>query len=220
MKLKHGVLALTAAGTLAAMPVYAATHTGDEQKPKQEEAVTDEGQPTAEQSDQQAAGAGQAGGQQQDATEDEQADLPSIALTPAPVGEEFILAVQRTLQDQGYAIRPDGIWGPSTRQALMEFQRDQNLEASGQISLATLDALGMEQLMQAAQGQQAAGAEQGQQAEGQQEQQAGAQEQQQTAEAEQDEQAAGGGQAGGGQQANAQEGMQKSEEDKAEAETE
>jgi hypothetical protein len=59
MTLKQGILGLTAAGALAAMPLQAATHMDHEQKPKQEETAGDGAPSTAGQ----ASGAGQAGGQ-------------------------------------------------------------------------------------------------------------------------------------------------------------
>lgn len=58
-------------------------------------------------------------------------------LSPAMVQD-----VQGELQRLGYDVgRVDGVWGERTRQALTEFQRDRNLDATGRIDRETLAAL-------------------------------------------------------------------------------
>lgn len=53
--------------------------------------------------------------------------------------------VQQQLQSQGYDVgQVDGIWGARSRQALLNFQRDQNLQASGRPDSQTMAALGIE----------------------------------------------------------------------------
>lgn len=53
--------------------------------------------------------------------------------------------VQQQLQNQGYDVgQVDGVWGAKSRQALMTFQRDQNLRASGSPDQQTMAALGLE----------------------------------------------------------------------------
>jgi peptidoglycan hydrolase-like protein with peptidoglycan-binding domain len=53
--------------------------------------------------------------------------------------------VQQQLQQQGYDVgQVDGVWGAKSRQALMNFQRDQNLRASGRPDQQTMAALGLE----------------------------------------------------------------------------
>jgi peptidoglycan hydrolase-like protein with peptidoglycan-binding domain len=55
-----------------------------------------------------------------------------------------IREVQRRLTSRGYAAgRPDGVLGRTTRSALTDFQRAQNLPVTGQPDRATLAALGM-----------------------------------------------------------------------------
>ncbi|MEZ5651633.1 MAG: peptidoglycan-binding domain-containing protein [Burkholderiaceae bacterium] len=50
--------------------------------------------------------------------------------------------VQQALKDQGDAsIRVDGIWGDNTKQALMNFQRKQNLDPTGELDAQTVAAL-------------------------------------------------------------------------------
>ena len=55
-----------------------------------------------------------------------------------------IREVQRQLASRGYSPgKPDGVLGRSTRAALMEFQRKENLPATGRADSATLSALGV-----------------------------------------------------------------------------
>lgn len=109
---------------------------------------------------------------------------------PAPVTDQMISNLQSALQERGYDIQVDGIWGPNTYQALQEFQNEQNIQGDGQINTETLAALNLGTMGQAIGG----GAAGGQQQSGQ--QQSGQQ------------QAAGGGSASGsgqqGQQAAAE----------------
>lgn len=73
-----------------------------------------------------------------------------------PLSDSLVRNVQQALQQQGHDIRADGTWGPNTQQALTQFQQDNDLQANGQIDLATIEALGL-------QGQQTAQMEQAQQ---------------------------------------------------------
>lgn len=60
--------------------------------------------------------------------------------------------VQQQLQQQGYDVgQVDGMWGPRSQQALMSFQRDQNMQATGRPDQQTLAALGVESDSQQAQ---------------------------------------------------------------------
>lgn len=60
---------------------------------------------------------------------------------PPPVDAETVRNIQQALSDQGHQVKVDGIWGPKTHEALMEFQREQNLTASGQLDGETFAAL-------------------------------------------------------------------------------
>ncbi|WP_221930957.1 peptidoglycan-binding protein [Telmatospirillum sp. J64-1] len=52
---------------------------------------------------------------------------------------EMVSQVQAQLQQQGYNVGPiDGIWGPQTRSALMQFQADRGLPVTGQLEPQTL----------------------------------------------------------------------------------
>jgi hypothetical protein len=63
---------------------------------------------------------------------------------PPPVGEQLVRNVQDKLRAKGIDAGPvDGIWGPRTHAGLREFQQDEGLEATGQLSLPTLAALGI-----------------------------------------------------------------------------
>lgn len=53
--------------------------------------------------------------------------------------------VQEELNTRGYvAGAPDGVMSPTTNYALIEFQKDRGLSATGEINQDTLDALGLE----------------------------------------------------------------------------
>lgn len=59
--------------------------------------------------------------------------------------QDTVRQLQEQLQSQGYDVgEVDGVLGPNTRQALTNFQRDQNLQASGQPDQQTMAALGIE----------------------------------------------------------------------------
>jgi peptidoglycan hydrolase-like protein with peptidoglycan-binding domain len=76
------------------------------------------------------------------------ADAPPQNLEPAAGGPAFesseIMAVQRALSARGYYRGPiDGIAGPQTDNALLAYQRVQNIDATGSMDAATLDSLGL-----------------------------------------------------------------------------
>lgn len=54
-----------------------------------------------------------------------------------------IREIQLVLIRRGFAVEADGVFGPRTREALIRFQRQQGLEASGQIDSRTVTALGV-----------------------------------------------------------------------------
>lgn len=56
-----------------------------------------------------------------------------------------VILIQQALRQEGfYQGTADGIWGPRTASALMEFQQRQQLGADGQLNSNTLDKLGVE----------------------------------------------------------------------------
>lgn len=60
---------------------------------------------------------------------------------PPPIDSETVRSIQQALSEQGQQVSADGIWGEKTHQALMEFQRQNNLDASGQLDAETFAAL-------------------------------------------------------------------------------
>lgn len=57
---------------------------------------------------------------------------------------QMVRQVQQKLKDQGFDVgQVDGIWGPQTAEALKDFQNQQGLEATGDLSQSTLIALGI-----------------------------------------------------------------------------
>ncbi|HEX5514470.1 MAG TPA: peptidoglycan-binding protein [Gammaproteobacteria bacterium] len=66
------------------------------------------------------------------------------AEVPPPVDSNTVRGVQQALSEQGHKVKADGIWGEKTHQALMDFQREKNLKASGQLDAETFAALHMD----------------------------------------------------------------------------
>ncbi|MGA8476652.1 MAG: peptidoglycan-binding domain-containing protein, partial [Chthoniobacterales bacterium] len=57
----------------------------------------------------------------------------------------IVLEVQVALQNAGYDPGPtDGVFGPSTREAISRYQRDQGLDVTGSITDPVLQALGLD----------------------------------------------------------------------------
>jgi peptidoglycan hydrolase-like protein with peptidoglycan-binding domain len=64
---------------------------------------------------------------------------------PLHAGPQAIRALQRELSQNGHSAGAvDGVWGENTRQALRDFQRAHELEATGTLTLPTLAALGID----------------------------------------------------------------------------
>jgi hypothetical protein len=57
--------------------------------------------------------------------------------------EEEIRQVQVILKQKGFVVEVDGELGPQTKKALIEFQRQQGIQASGRIDSRTVTALGL-----------------------------------------------------------------------------
>src|SRR5690625_1752680 len=58
-----------------------------------------------------------------------------------PVSSDTVRNIQQALKDDGQDIQVDGVWGENTSQALKEFQRDNDLDDSGQLDAETFAAL-------------------------------------------------------------------------------
>ncbi|MGE0224561.1 MAG: peptidoglycan-binding protein [Acetobacteraceae bacterium] len=67
----------------------------------------------------------------------------STALAAPAVSSDMIREVQERLKNDGYYRQGnvDGIWGTDTQSALTAFQRDHNLNTTGQLDIPTLLAL-------------------------------------------------------------------------------
>lgn len=62
------------------------------------------------------------------------------------MSSERIRQVQQALNDNGSGndIAVDGVWGPNTRRALLQFQRDNDLRATGRLDDRTVTALNLD----------------------------------------------------------------------------
>jgi Putative peptidoglycan binding domain. len=49
-------------------------------------------------------------------------------------GDRAVLDAQRALAKLGYNVTPDGLWGPQTRQAIEQFERDRGLPVAGELT--------------------------------------------------------------------------------------
>ncbi len=58
-------------------------------------------------------------------------------------GRQQIMAAQRVLNDNGAGLQVDGILGPRTRQALMNYQAQHGLPVSGRLDSDTLARMGL-----------------------------------------------------------------------------
>jgi hypothetical protein len=64
--------------------------------------------------------------------------------TTAPAPDQTVTAVQTQLSQQGYYGGPiDGLFGPTTRDAVARYQAKQNLTVTGSLTPDTLHALGL-----------------------------------------------------------------------------
>jgi|GEM_PF-3552831 len=56
---------------------------------------------------------------------------------------EKIMAVQKALNDAGFKLKADGFMGKHTRQALVKYQKDNNLKPTGKADMETMAKLGV-----------------------------------------------------------------------------
>ena len=70
-------------------------------------------------------------------------ERPRMAATQPAVSPDTVKQVQSKLRDSGYYKNGpvDGVWGAGTESAVRSFQHDHNMNASGQLDVATLQAL-------------------------------------------------------------------------------
>jgi Putative peptidoglycan binding domain len=81
---------------------------------------------------------------------DDSTDVPPAyqgTTTTAPAPDPTVTAVQTQLSQQGYYGGPiDGLFGPTTRDAVARYQAKQNLTVTGSLTPDTLQALGLSQV--------------------------------------------------------------------------
>jgi hypothetical protein len=74
-------------------------------------------------------------------------DSSHAAGAASPYDAETVRFAQRALNHRGFNAGPvDGVWGPSTESALVDFQRSENLAQTGRLDPSTMDALGAPRL--------------------------------------------------------------------------
>ena len=68
----------------------------------------------------------------------------SQRIKPSQLGKQQIKQMQMSLNKKGFDARNvDGIWGPRTRTALRNFEKQQNINAHGRLTRQALSALGV-----------------------------------------------------------------------------
>jgi peptidoglycan hydrolase-like protein with peptidoglycan-binding domain len=73
------------------------------------------------------------------------AQTPSSLSYVQPLSPDSVASVQQKLQTAGvYTGRVDGVWGPDSDAALQRFQQAHQLQATGQLNLATAATLGLD----------------------------------------------------------------------------
>ncbi len=73
---------------------------------------------------------------------EQQAQTQSV--DPSQLSTDQIRQIQISLNKKGFNSKDvDGVWGPDTKSALENFQKEQNIEANGELSQQTLSALGV-----------------------------------------------------------------------------
>jgi peptidoglycan hydrolase-like protein with peptidoglycan-binding domain len=69
----------------------------------------------------------------------------SALVEPNSLSASEIKQLQQALNEKGFlSSQPDGVWGPSTKSALEQFQKSQSLPANGELDQQTLSALNVE----------------------------------------------------------------------------
>ena len=67
----------------------------------------------------------------------------SEGYSSSSMSREEIRELQMALRDKGFAVEVDGVWGPRTREVLVQFQQRQGLQGKGEIDQQTMSALGI-----------------------------------------------------------------------------
>ena len=92
-----------------------------------------------------ATGDRQPGAAQQPGTAQQQAERQPGQEMHQQLSSEQIRELQEKLRDEGHNPGPiDGIWGPQTQAAVKEFQKENDLQVTGQLDQQTMKELGIE----------------------------------------------------------------------------
>ncbi|HVV92318.1 MAG TPA: peptidoglycan-binding domain-containing protein [Hyphomicrobiales bacterium] len=82
----------------------------------------------------------------------------STPISPESLSKQQIKQVQQALNQNGFQnVKPDGVWGPDTADALKQFQQKQNIQANGELDQQTLSALNVQVSSSMQQGRAATG---------------------------------------------------------------
>lgn len=68
----------------------------------------------------------------------------SAAAVSSRLTKDQIMELQETLNDRGYSLTADGVWGNQTAASLRRFQRENNLSETGTLNAETADLLDIE----------------------------------------------------------------------------
>jgi peptidoglycan hydrolase-like protein with peptidoglycan-binding domain len=68
--------------------------------------------------------------------------LPTLARSANPIKNEDVRYLQQFLNKKGYAVATDGMFGPKTEQAVIKFQKQQQILVDGIVGPQTWIALG------------------------------------------------------------------------------
>lgn len=63
---------------------------------------------------------------------------------PLQLGEDGIRQIQEALSERGHDVQADGQWNQQTADAVREFQREEGLDPSGDLTMSTVRALGVD----------------------------------------------------------------------------
>ena len=135
MKLRKYAIPFAAVGLMASGPLFAQSDQ-DQSQQSGGQASEQQGQngSSGQNGQNQSSGSEQQGSQQNQASNQGSAASPGNQMASA----QDVRKVQNYLQQKGYNVKVDGIWGPKTSDAVKQFQQQNNLQATGQLDQQTL----------------------------------------------------------------------------------
>lgn len=87
-----------------------------------------------------AAGSAFAAGDMQRSSDMQQGGSAAGATSAQAPSNDSVRMIQQALQNEGYDVQVDGVYGPNTRQALESFQQQHSTVAAGQSDMSTQQA--------------------------------------------------------------------------------